>query len=106
SPIHHSLFIILLLALLLTPYPCLPHLKISVRGGRSPNFGSSIPIAFKMVGAISVIRIVCRSTPDLISGPHAINEASSSWRKGKYPCVPVVLFPFASKSPAAPLRNA
>ena len=65
------------------PRYLLAHLKISVSGGRSPNFGSSIPIAFKMVGAISVIRIVCRSTPDLISGPHEMNDALSSWRKGK-----------------------
>ena len=99
SAIHYSQF------LLLTSESCLLHLKISLRGGRSPNFGSSIPIAFKMVGAISVIRIVCKSVPALMSGPHAINEDSSSWRNGKYPCVPIVVFPFASKLPPRPYRK-
>ena len=65
------------------PNPDIFYLKISSRGGSSPNFGSSMPIALRMVGAIYVMRIVCKSTPALISGPHAMKEDSNSRRKGR-----------------------
>ena len=53
------------------------HLKISVSAGCSPNVGSLIPSALKMVGPTRVMRMRCKSTPRLTSGPQAMNEASN-----------------------------
>jgi hypothetical protein len=53
------------------------YLKISINAGCSPNAGSLIPSALRRVGPTRVIGTRCRSTPRLMLGPQAMNDASN-----------------------------